>query len=122
MFQYGYGAYELTSTPGFSHKQFTLLDRGFVYAFAHIRGGGELGRLWYEEGKLLKKKNTFYDFIAVAEHLINEVSLLLLLLLLLLLPPSYSMKHAEVHITKWSCNSRSECWRIVDGCCCHNAT
>jgi protease II len=72
--QYGYGAYELTSIPGFAHKRFTLLDRGFVYVFAHIRGGGELGRLWYEEGKLLKKKNTFYDFIAAAEYLINEVS------------------------------------------------
>jgi oligopeptidase B len=69
---YGYGAYELTSIPEFSHNRFTLLDRGFVYAYAHIRGGGELGRKWYEDGKLFKKKNTFYDFIAVAEYLIKE--------------------------------------------------
>lgn len=49
-----------------------MLDRGFIYAIAHIRGGGEMGRQWYENGKLLKKKNTFTDFIACAEHLIAE--------------------------------------------------
>ena len=58
--------------PYFSAERLSLLDRGFVYAIAHIRGGAEMGRFWYEEGKLLKKKNTFTDFIDCAEFLISE--------------------------------------------------
>lgn len=69
---YGYGAYESCEDPRFSIARLSLLDRGMVFAIAHVRGGGELGRLWYEHGKLLDKKNTFTDFIAVAEHLISE--------------------------------------------------
>jgi oligopeptidase B len=56
---------------GFNSNRLSLLDRGFVYAIAHVRGGEEMGRSWYEDGKLMKKKNTFTDFIACAEHLIN---------------------------------------------------
>jgi len=69
---YGYGAYGISMDPSFNSNRLSLLDRGFVFAIAHIRGGGEMGRLWYEDGKLLKKKNTFTDFIACAEHLIKE--------------------------------------------------
>jgi len=70
---YGYGAYGSTSTdPGFHSIRISLLDRGFVYAIAHVRGGGDLGRPWYEAGKLEHKTNTFTDFIACAEHLIAE--------------------------------------------------
>lgn len=65
-----YGSYGFPIDPYFSSSRLSLLDRGFVYAIAHIRGGGEMGRLWYEDGKLLKKKNTFTDFIAAMEHLI----------------------------------------------------
>jgi oligopeptidase B len=66
---YGYGSYEISRDPAFSIPVLSLLDRGFVYAIAHVRGGGELGRAWYTNGKLLHKKNTFTDFIACAEHL-----------------------------------------------------
>jgi oligopeptidase B len=69
---YGYGSYESSSDPRFSSFRLSLLDRGFVFAIAHVRGGGEMGRLWYEGGKLLHKANTFSDFIACAEHLIKE--------------------------------------------------
>jgi oligopeptidase B len=68
---YGYGSYGYSLPVGFSSKRLSYLDRGFVYALAHVRGGSELGRTWYEEGKFLKKKNTFMDFIACAEHLIQ---------------------------------------------------
>ncbi|UCC43969.1 MAG: S9 family peptidase, partial [Candidatus Zixiibacteriota bacterium] len=68
----GYGSYGYSSDPYFSSNRVSLLDRGFIYAIAHVRGGGEMGRKWYDEGKLLKKKNTFTDFIACAEHLIAE--------------------------------------------------
>ena len=68
---YGYGAYEACEDPRFSIARLSLLDRGMVFAVAHVRGGGELGRLWYEHGKLLQKKNTFTDFVCVAEHLIE---------------------------------------------------
>lgn len=68
----GYGAYGHSSDPYFSSTRLSLLDRGFAYAVAHIRGGEELGREWYEDGRLLNKKNTFTDFIAVAEFLIAE--------------------------------------------------
>lgn len=71
-FLYGYGSYGISTDPVFSSARLSLLDRGFVYAIAHIRGGGDLGRPWYDEGKLHKKKNTFHDFIAAAEHLIRE--------------------------------------------------
>ncbi|MBL7814248.1 MAG: S9 family peptidase [Saprospiraceae bacterium] len=69
---YAYGSYGHSMDPYFSSPRLSLLDRGFVYAIAHIRGGQELGRNWYEDGKLLKKKNTFTDFIACAETLITE--------------------------------------------------
>lgn len=58
--------------PSFKGSRLSLLDRGFIYAIAHIRGGGEMGRQWYENGKLSKKKNTFTDFIACAEYLIEK--------------------------------------------------
>jgi oligopeptidase B len=66
---YGYGSYEASMDPWFSIPRLSLLDRGAVFAVAHVRGGGELGRRWYEEGKLLAKKNTFTDFVACARHL-----------------------------------------------------
>jgi len=69
---YGYGSYGAIEDPYFDSSLLSLLDRGFVYALVHIRGGSDLGRAWYEDGKLLKKKNTFTDFIACAEHLIRE--------------------------------------------------
>jgi oligopeptidase B len=69
---YGYGAYEASIDPTFSSARVNLLDRGVVYAIAHVRGGGELGREWYEHGKLLSKPNTFTDFIAAAEFLVAE--------------------------------------------------
>jgi oligopeptidase B len=68
---YGYGAYESCEDPRFSIARLSLLDRGMVFVIAHVRGGGEMGRLWYEHGKLLEKRNTFTDFIAVAEHLVE---------------------------------------------------
>jgi oligopeptidase B len=70
MFLAGYGAYGYSYDPYFSSNRLSLLDRGFIYAVAHVRGGGEMGRPWYEDGKLFAKRNTFTDFIAVAEHLI----------------------------------------------------
>ena len=69
---YGYGSYESSVDPRFSSLRLSLLDRGVVFAIGHVRGGGELGRRWYEDGKLLTKKNTFTDFVACAEHLIAE--------------------------------------------------
>ena len=69
---YGYGSYGYTIDPGFSSSRLSLLDRGFIFAIAHIRGGEYLGRPWYENGKLLKKKNTFYDFIDVSKYLIDQ--------------------------------------------------
>ncbi len=69
---HGYGAYGSILDPEFYHHRISLLDRGFVYAIGHIRGSSALGREWYEDGKILKKKNTFTDFIACAEHLIRE--------------------------------------------------
>jgi len=69
---YGYGSYGACMDANFSSPRLSLLDRGFVFAIAHIRGGEELGRHWYEEGKLLHKKNTFTDFIACAEHVIAQ--------------------------------------------------
>ena len=69
---YGYGSYEISRDPAFSIPVLSLLDRGFVYAIAHIRGGGEMGRSWYTDGKLLRKRNTFTDFIACAWHLVSQ--------------------------------------------------
>jgi oligopeptidase B len=69
---YGYGSYEASMDPPFSVSRLSLLDRGFGFAIAHIRGGGEMGRRWYEDGKLLHKKNTFTDFVACAEHLVDQ--------------------------------------------------
>ncbi|KAB8144043.1 S9 family peptidase [Chloroflexia bacterium SDU3-3] len=69
---YGYGSYGITIEPSFASKRVSLLDRGFIYAIAHIRGGAERGRAWYEDGKLLRKRNTFTDFIAAAEHLVAQ--------------------------------------------------
>ncbi|MCM2281306.1 MAG: S9 family peptidase [Bdellovibrionaceae bacterium] len=71
VYLYGYGSYGYAIPPAFSTHRLSLLDRGFVYALAHIRGGEDLGRAWYDDGKFLKKKNTFLDFVACAEHLIQ---------------------------------------------------
>ncbi|HLR97470.1 MAG TPA: S9 family peptidase, partial [Jiangellaceae bacterium] len=68
---YGYGSYEASMDPYFSIPRLSLLDRGFVFAIAHVRGGGEMGRSWYENGKLLHKRNTFTDFVTVATHLVQ---------------------------------------------------
>lgn len=70
--QYAYGSYGYSTNPGFSSVRLSLLDRGFVYAIAHIRGGQEMGRQWYEDGKMMKKKNSFTDFIDVSEYLIEQ--------------------------------------------------
>lgn len=69
---YGYGSYGSTMDPWFSSSILSLVDRGYVYAIAHIRGGGEMGRHWTDEGRTLKKKNTFFDFIDCTEYLIKE--------------------------------------------------
>jgi oligopeptidase B len=69
---YGYGSYEISSDPVFSHTRLSLLERGAVFAIAHVRGGGEMGRSWYEDGKFLSKPNTFSDFAACADHLVAE--------------------------------------------------
>ncbi len=71
---YGYGSYETSIDPYFSVARLSLLDRGLVFAVAHVRGGGEMGRRWYEEGKFFHKKNTFTDFVAVARHLKTDWS------------------------------------------------
>lgn len=72
MLLYAYGSYGYSIDPGFSSTRLTLLDRGFVFAIAHIRGSQTLGREWYEDGKMMQKKNTFFDFIDCAEFLIQE--------------------------------------------------
>ena len=69
---YAYGSYGYSTDASFSSSRLSLLNRGFIYAIAHVRGGQEMGRQWYEEGKLLKKKNTFTDFISCAEELIAK--------------------------------------------------
>ncbi|MFY1697217.1 MULTISPECIES: S9 family peptidase [unclassified Solwaraspora] len=68
---YGYGSYEISMDPWFSVPRLSLLDRGVVFAVAHVRGGGELGRRWYDHGKMLAKKNSFTDFVACARHLVK---------------------------------------------------
>ena len=72
LFQYAYGSYGLSMDPGFNSTAVSLLDRGVVYAIAHIRGGQEMGRDWYDNGKLLNKKNTFNDFIDVTDALVKQ--------------------------------------------------
>ena len=69
---YAYGSYGASTSPSFDRAVLSLLDRGFVFAIGHIRGGQEMGRHWYEDGKVLKKKNTFTDFVACAEYLVRE--------------------------------------------------
>ncbi len=69
---YGYGSYEVSIDPMFSSLRLSLLDRGFVFAIAHVRGGGEMGRSWYEQGKLVAKPNTFSDFVACARTLVAQ--------------------------------------------------
>jgi oligopeptidase B len=72
LLQYAYGAYGLSMDPSFSSARLSLLDRGFVYAIAHVRGGQEMGRAWYDDGRKLHKKNSFTDFIDVTRHLVAE--------------------------------------------------
>lgn len=69
---YGYGSYGVTIDPGFSSSVLSLVDRGFIYAIAHIRGGEDLGRSWYEDGRMMKKINTFTDFIGVGDYLVQQ--------------------------------------------------
>jgi len=71
MVLYGYGSYETSIDPSFSVPRLSLLDRGVVFAVAHVRGGGELGRGWYEAGRLTSKRTTFTDFVACARHLVD---------------------------------------------------
>ncbi len=68
----GYGAYGSSNEPYFSSNRLSLIDRGFAYAIAHVRGGGEMGRYWYDQGRLLNKLNSFYDFISCAQYLIDN--------------------------------------------------
>jgi oligopeptidase B len=72
LLQYGYGAYGHSLDPGFSSSRLSLLDRGLVFALAHVRGGQELGRGWYDDGRMLNKKNSFNDFIDVTRHLVGH--------------------------------------------------
>ena len=72
MLLYGYGSYGIPMDPWFSTARISLLDRGMIFAIAHVRGGGDRGKLWYDAGKLLKKKNTFTDFVACAESLVRR--------------------------------------------------
>src|ERR1700681_3851021 len=72
LFLYGYGSYGIGKPRTFSSNRMSLLDRGMAYAIAHIRGGDEMGEQWREDGMLMKKKNTFFDFIDAAEYLIGQ--------------------------------------------------
>src|ERR1043166_691268 len=72
LFLYAYGSYGYSSAATFSYARLALLDRGVIYVIAHIRGGGEMGEVWRDEGRMMLKRNTFTDFIACAEHLIAE--------------------------------------------------
>jgi oligopeptidase B len=72
MLLYGYGSYGIPMDPGFRSSRISLLDRGMIFAIAHIRGGGDRGRTWYDDGKLLRKKHTFTDFVAVADSLVRR--------------------------------------------------
>ena len=68
----GYGAYGYPFPVGFSANRVSLLDRGFVFAIAHVRGGGEMGKAWHDDGRMMRKRNTFTDFIAAAERLVGD--------------------------------------------------
>jgi oligopeptidase B len=72
LLQYAYGSYGLSMDPEFSSARFSLIDRGFVFAIAHVRGGQEMGRTWYDEGRQLYKKNSFFDFVDVTHFLVTE--------------------------------------------------
>lgn len=72
MIVYGYGAYEISTEPGFANWRLSLLDRGVVWAIIHVRGGGEMGRSWYEQGKFAAKPNSFSDFVAGTRHLVDH--------------------------------------------------
>lgn len=72
LYLYAYGSYGANSDPYFGSSVISLLDRGFIYAIAHIRGGQEMGRDWFEKGRMLHKKNTFSDFVEAAQFLVNE--------------------------------------------------
>jgi oligopeptidase B len=72
LLQYGYGSYGNSIDPTFGSNEISLVDRGVVYAIAHIRGGQEMGRAWYDDGKLLHKMNTFTDFIDVTDFLVKQ--------------------------------------------------
>jgi len=72
LYLYGYGSYGIPMDISFTSNRFSLVDRGFVYAVAHIRGGGDLGKPWHDDGKMMKKKNTFTDFVSAAEYLVAE--------------------------------------------------
>jgi len=72
MLLYGYGAYGYSLDVDFSSTRLSLMDRGVIFACAHVRGGGEMGKRWHDEGRMLNKKNTFTDFVACAEHLVRE--------------------------------------------------
>ncbi|MFL5611964.1 MAG: prolyl oligopeptidase family serine peptidase, partial [Gemmatimonadaceae bacterium] len=72
LLEYAYGSYGATTEAGFNSSVLSLVDRGFGYAIAHIRGGQEMGRAWYDEGKMMKKKNTFNDFVDVAQYLVDN--------------------------------------------------
>lgn len=72
LYQFAYGSYGASMDPTFSTGRLSLVDRGFVFAIAHIRGGQEMGRYWYDQGRMLNKRNTFYDFIDVTRHLVDE--------------------------------------------------
>ncbi|WP_313238941.1 S9 family peptidase [Sphingobacterium multivorum] len=72
LLQYAYGSYGASMDPTFSSNRLSLLDRGFIYALAHIRGGEEMGRQWYEDGKMMHKMNTFYDFVDCGKYLIDR--------------------------------------------------
>ena len=93
---YAYGSYGYSMDPNFNVSRLSLFDRGFVFAIAHVRGGQEMGRQWYEDGKMFKKKNTFTDFIDCAEYLIAQI----------IIP-----KRTTLLCQRWKCR------RIVNGSC-----
>jgi oligopeptidase B len=72
LLEYAYGSYGYTTEPTFNSTVLSLVDRGFAYAIAHIRGGQEMGRAWYDQGKMMNKKNTFNDFVDVAQYLVDN--------------------------------------------------
>ena len=93
--QYAYGSYGSTVDPSFSSSRLSLLDRGFTFAICHVRGGEYLGRQWYDDGKLLNKKNTFFDFVDCSKYLIQK----------------------GIHFCRSPLCLRRICWWFVNGCC-----